>query len=170
MPEFIAITENPDLSTGVGSQPYDAEGVNKGYSPIIENGTLKRYLLNSYTARQLNLETTGNAGGVSNIMVTRKKHPKNTHQDLIHQMDHGVIIHETMGQGVNLTNGDYSQGAMGYYVKNGEIQYPIDNFTIAGNLKSMLRNIQALSDIDDCYHRIQVGSLLIPDMSIAGSQ
>ena len=121
----ISIIENPDIVDGIGSQSYDSEGVNKGKNPIIIDGCLARYLLNSYSGRQLKMETTGNAGGISNIIVHTKKPA--TKDDLIKQMNQGVIVHETMGQGANLVTGDYSQGASGYYVEKGKIKYPIDN-------------------------------------------
>ncbi|WP_119344786.1 TldD/PmbA family protein [Facilibium subflavum] len=167
--ENISLIEDPNLKDGMGSQPYDDEGVNKARNPIVIDGMLQRYLLNSYSARQLQSETTGNAGGVSNIVIqSRNMMPE---AQLIQTMDHGVIIHETMGQGLDITTGDYSQGAMGYYVKNGQIQYPVDNFTVSGNLADMFKNIQAISnDNIDKNTRIQTGSLLIDNCHIAGSQ
>ena len=162
----ISIIEDPDIVDGIGSQSYDSEGVNKGKNPIIIDGCLSRYLLNSYSGRQLNMETTGNAGGISNIIVHTKKPA--TKDDLIKQMNQGIIVHETMGQGANLVTGDYSQGASGYYVEKGQIKYPIDNFSIVSNLAEMLLNIQGIShdDINKNGH-IHTGSVLIENCFIS---
>ena len=162
----ISMTENPHIKYGIGSRPYDDEGVDKGASSIIHKGNLQRYILNSYTARQLKLETTGNAGGISNIIIDSDQ--LTTHQALIKSMDKGIIIHEAMGQGINLTTGNYSQGAMGFYVENGQIQYPIDNFTISGQLHNMLTDIQAVADDIDRNSRIHCGSMLIGKCTISG--
>ncbi|MBK2125595.1 TldD/PmbA family protein [Fangia hongkongensis] len=167
LPHGINITENPLIKGAMGSQPYDDEGVNKGLNPIITDGVVNRYILNSYSARQLGMQSTGNAGGLSNVEIDAK-HACSEHE-LITKMDHGIIIHETMGQGANLTTGDYSQGAMGFYVKNGQIQYPIDNFSVVSDLKTMLGNIQGIS-IDNVSKNsgIQVGSILINECHISG--
>ena len=162
----ISLIEDPNIPHALGNQPYDNEGVNLGENPIITHGVLNRYLLSSYSARQLKRETTGNAGGISNLTV----HSSNiqAYDALIKSIDKGVIIHETMGQGFHITTGDYSQGAMGYYVEKGEICYPIDNFTIAGNLSQMLQSIIAMGDDIEPFSRIQSGSLLIKQCSISG--
>ncbi len=162
----MSLIENPNIKNGLGNQPYDDEGVNFGENPIIVNGKLKRYLLNSYSARQLNSTTTGNSGGVSNVIVNSTQ--TISLDALIKKMDKGIIIHEIMGQGFNLTTGDYSQGAMGYYIENGIIQYPIDNFTIAGNLTDLFHNIVAMGEDIDTFSHIRTGSLLISTCNISG--
>lgn len=163
----LSLIENPNIPYALGNQPYDNEGVNFGENPIITNGILNRYLLSSYSARQLKLEPTGNAGGVSNLIVKSNKSTLSQHE-LVKSLDKGLIIHETMGQGFHIATGDYSQGAMGYYVENGEICYPIDNFTIAGNLGDMLQDIIAIGDDLEPFSRIRSGSLLIKQCSISG--
>ena len=165
--ETISIIEKPDIIGAIASRPYDDEGVNKGTSPIITGGKVERYLLSSYSARQLKLETTGNAGGISNIeIVTRHKCCE---KEMISNLKEGVLIHETMGRGVSLTTGNYSQGAMGFYIENGEIQYPIDNFTVVGNLNEMLNNIQGIAyDNIDTNTAIRIGSMLIENCFISG--
>ena len=151
----------------MGSQSYDSEGVNQGINPIIIDGILIRYLLNSYSGRQLNMKTTGNAGGVSNIIIKTKNNI--TKNNLIKNMGRGVIIHEIMGQGANLVTGEYSQGASGYYVENGKIKYPINNFTIVGNLRDMIKKIKCIASDDiDKNSNIQTGSVLIESCFISG--
>ncbi|WP_395947137.1 metallopeptidase TldD-related protein [Caedibacter taeniospiralis] len=167
LPTSISLIENPYIHNALGNQPFDDEGVNFGENPIVIEGVLKRYLLSSYSARQLNLETTGNSGGMSNLLVQSKERLIE-HDQLIKQLDKGIIVHETMGQGFNLTTGDYSQGAMGYYVEKGEIQYPIDNFTIAGNLNAMFQDIIAIGNDIEPFSRIRSGSVLINQCSISG--
>lgn len=162
----ISLIENPDIPQALGNQPYDNEGVTFGENPIITKGVLNRYLLSSYSARQLNCETTGNAGGISNLMVNSDN--TQAYDSIVKSIDKGVIVHETMGQGFHITTGDYSQGAMGYYVENGEICYPIDNFTIAGNLGDMLQSIIAIGDDVEPFSRIRSGSLLIKQCNISG--
>jgi PmbA protein len=132
---------------------------------LIENGVLKHYLLGSYSARKLGLQTTANAGGVHNLFASSNAGDL---PNLLKQMGSGLLVTELMGQGVNGITGDYSRGAAGFWVEHGEIQYPVDEITIAGNLKTMFQTIEAVgTDIDTRSH-IQTGSILVGQMMVAG--
>ena len=165
-PEWFAIEEDPFLPRGFRSASFDAEGVATRRSALVEAGIVQRYVLGSYSARQLGLETTANAGGVHNLTV------KANAGDLASQMKamgRGLLVTELMGQGVNPITGDYSRGAAGFWVEGGERAYPVDGITIAGNLRQMFSAIEAVgSDIDPRSH-IHVGSLLVGRMTVAGS-
>ncbi len=164
-PEFIRIHEQPHLKMALGSAAYDAEGVATRARDIVADGVLKGYVLSSYSARKLGMETTGNAGGVHNLTVDSGELDFDA---MLQQMDTGLLVTELMGQGVNRVTGDYSRGASGFWVENGEIQYPVEEITIAGNLKDMFKNIVAVgNDVDD-RGNIRTGSILIEQMSIAG--
>ena len=165
-PEWMQMSERPYLSRGPSSTAFDAEGVATSDREIIENGILNGYILGSYSARRLGLETTGNAGGVHNLIVESGPHSE---QELMQQMGTGLLVTEVMGQGVSLITGDYSRGAGGFWVENGEIQYPVDEVTIAGNLKDMFMNIQAVGTDTDDRSSIQSGSMLMGKMTVAGS-
>jgi PmbA protein len=132
---------------------------------FVENGRLASYILSTYSARKLGLETTGNAGGVHNLHLNAPMVP---HADLMAQMGTGLLITELMGQGVNGVTGDYSRGASGFWVENGEIAYPVAEFTLAGNLKNMLLNIVGLADDIDVRSSIRAPSLLLESMTVAG--
>jgi PmbA protein len=132
---------------------------------FVENGRLASYILSTYSARKLGLETTGNAGGVHNLHLNAPMVP---HADLMAQMGTGLLITELMGQGVNGVTGDYSRGASGFWVENGEIAYPVAEFTLAGNLKDMLLNIVGLADDIDIRSSIRAPSLLLESMTVAG--
>lgn len=164
-PEHISIYQDPHLPRFQGSRPFDGEGVRTQKLEFIENGVLKNYALGSYSGRKLKMPTTGNAGGVFNLFI---KGNEASFDELLRELGTGLLVTELIGQGVNILTGDYSRGAFGYWVENGKIQYPVEELTIAGNLKKMFNNIIALgSDID---HRgnVHSGSLLISDMTIAG--
>lgn len=165
-PSFVHIQEDPHLLKGLGSAPFDNEGVVTRRRNIVEAGILKSYVLGSYSARKLGLKTTGNAGGVHNLMISHSEHDL---PDLIQEMDTGLLVTELMGHGINLVTGDYSRGASGFWIENGEIQYPVQEITIAGNLKEMFANLVAVGN--DIEHRsnILTGSLWIHKMTIAGS-
>lgn len=164
-PEFVNIEEKPHVLKGLGSAPFDSEGVATKDKYIIENGILKSYLLNSYAARKLGMETTGNAGGVHNLCVT----PGTLDFDrLLQQMDTGFLVTELLGHGINLVTGDYSRGASGFWVEKGKIQYPVHEVTVAGNLKDIFANIVAIGNDVDKRGNIQTGSLLLEAMMIAG--
>ena len=126
---------------------------------------MSSYILSNYSARKLGMQTTGNAGGVHNLDISA---PQTLHADLLKQMNTGLLVTELMGQGVNAVTGDYSRGASGFWVENGEILYPVDELTIAGNLKDMLLNIVAVGDDVDMRGNIRAPSILLDAMTIAG--
>ncbi|WNH52921.1 metalloprotease PmbA [Stenotrophomonas oahuensis] len=166
-PDWFAIDERPLLRRGLRSSAFDGDGVATRNSALVADGVLQRYVLGAYSARKLGLQTTGNAGGVYNLQV--KPSVDAGLQELARQMGEGLLVTELMGQGVNPVTGDYSRGAGGFRVENGEIQYPVDGITIAGNLKDMFTRIEAVgSDIDPRSH-IHVGSILVGRMTVAGN-
>lgn len=163
----ISIYEKPHLLRALGSAPFDDEGVRTSDRVLVEEGVLRGYLLNSYSARKLGLQTTGNAGGFHNILLETSQFNLN---DLIKQMDQGLLVTELMGQGINLVTGDYSRGAAGFWVENGEILYPVEEITIAGNLKDMYQNIIAVGNDINNKSSIQTGSIFLEKMMIAGTE
>ena len=165
-PGHLHIHEQPLLKKGLGSAPYDSEGVATQARDFIKDGILQSYVLNSYSARKLGLTTTGNAGGVRNLTIDPGD--KNLDQ-LLHSMDTGLLVTELIGFGVNNITGDYSRGAAGYWVEGGEIQYPVDEITVAGNLKDMFMNIVEVGNDVDLRGTTRTGSVLIEEMTIAGS-
>ena len=167
LPDWFEIAERPHLIGQLASTPFDSEGVRTQDVEIIRNGILQTYLLTSYSGRELGMQSTGHAGGIHNWLVKPNSSGKLT--ALLHQMNRGLLVTEVMGQGVNLVTGDYSRGAAGFWVENGEIQYPVAEITIAGQLPDMLRNIVAVAD--DIEHRsnIQTGSILLEKMKISGN-
>lgn len=165
-PDWMHIYEQPHLVGGLGSAPFDGEGVRTRSRDLIRGGVLESYVLDTYSAKKLGMQTTGNAGGVHNLMVE----PGNSSfKQLLKNMDTGLVVTELMGQGVNTVTGDYSRGAAGFWVESGEIQYPVEEITIAGNLKNMLRHIIALGNDVDARRNIQSPSILIEEMMIAGN-
>lgn len=164
-PEFVHIHEQPHLKGALGSANYDGEGVATQTRDLISGGTLRGYILSTYSARKLGLRSTGNAGGVHNLTIDPGEHD---YQGMLKQLNTGLLVTELMGQGVNMVTGDYSRGAAGFWVENGEIQYPVEEITIAGNLKDMLRHIVAIGNDIDYRGNIRTGSILIERMSIAG--
>ena len=167
LPDWFEISERPHLIGQLASTPFDSEGVRTQDMEIIRNGILQTYLLTSYSGRKLGMQSTGHAGGIHNWLVKPNSSGKLT--ALLRQMNRGLLVTEVMGQGVNLITGDYSRGAAGFWVENGEIQYPVAEITIAGQLPDMLRNIVAVAD--DIEHRsnIQTGSILLEKMKISGN-
>jgi len=165
LPSFIHIHEQPHLKMALGSSLYDAEGVATKSRDIITEGVLQGYVLSSYSARKLGMQSTGNAGGVHNLTVDSGE---NDFKAMLQQMDTGLLVTEMMGQGVNRVTGDYSRGASGFWVEKGEIQYPVEEITIAGNLKDMYNNIVSVGNDVDFRGNIRTGSILIEQMSIAG--
>ena len=167
LPDWFEISERPHLIGQLASTPFDSEGVRTQDMEIIRNGILQTYLLTSYSGRKLGMQSTGHAGGIHNWLVKPNSSGKLT--TLLRQMNRGLLVTEVMGQGVNLVTGDYSRGAAGFWVENGEIQYPVAEITIAGQLPDMLRNLVAVAD--DIEHRsnIQTGSVLLEKMKISGN-
>ncbi len=165
-PEFINIYEQPHLPGALGSALYDSEGVATRATNIISEGVLQSYLLSTYSARKLGLQTTGHAGGVHNLCITSGTQDL---PQLLNTMDTGLFVTELMGQGVNPVTGDYSRGASGFWVEHGEIQFPVQEITIAGNLKDMFRKILAVGNDIDYRGNIRTGSILVEEMAIAGT-
>ncbi|WP_342221307.1 metalloprotease PmbA [Candidatus Fukatsuia endosymbiont of Tuberolachnus salignus] len=165
LPEWLTITEHPHLLCGLASTPFDSEGVRTVKREIVKNGVLETYLLSSYSARKLKLQSTGHAGGIHNWCIAGQG------QDftgMLKQLDKGLLVTALMGDGVSNVTGDYSRGAAGFWVEKGEIQYPVSEITIAGNLKDMLRNIVSVGSDIETRSNIQCGSVLLPVMKIAG--
>jgi PmbA protein len=165
LPEWLDIVERPHLRRGHGSSVFDAEGVATIDSALVERGVLQRYILGSYSARKLGLESTANAGGVHNVVVG----PGSDDFDaMLERLGTGLLVTEVMGQGVSIITGDYSRGAAGFWVENGQIAYPVEEITIAANLRDMLRGIVAVgADVDPRSH-ILTGSILVERMTVAG--
>ncbi len=164
-PEFIRIYEQPHLKGALGSAAYDGEGIATKSRDIVSDGILRSYVLSTYSARKLGLQSTGNAGGVRNLSITTSDLDLKA---MLKQLGTGLLVTELMGQGVNILTGDYSRGAAGFWVENGEIQYPVEEITIAGNLKDMLKNIVAVGNDIDYRGNVRTGSILVERMSIAG--
>ena len=165
-PEFINIREEPHLKRGFSSCYFDAEGVETVPRCIVENGVLKGYLLSSYSARRLGLDTTGNAGGHHNLIV--EPTAEENLESMIKNIDSGFLVTGLIGYGVNIVNGDYSRGANGFWIENGEVAYPVSEVTVAGNLKDMLMRINTIGNDPEKKGSIFSGSILIDDLMIAG--
>ncbi len=164
-PEFVHIHENPLLPRGLASAPFDAEGVATRARDIVDQGVLQGYALSSYSARKLGMQTTGNAGGVRNLTIEQGELDL---AGLLKKMDRGLLVTELMGQGINMVTGDYSRGAAGFWVEDGEIQYPVQEITVAGNLKQMFMQLLAVGRDIDPRTSVRTGSWLIESMTIAG--
>jgi PmbA protein len=164
--DFVTIDEQPHLPAGLASSPFDDEGVATVDRRLVDAGVIKGYILGSYYARKLGMESTGNAGGIHNLSVSDTGHG---FTDLLAQMDRGLLVTELIGHGVNPVTGDYSRGAVGFWVENGEIRFPVAEITMAGNLKDMYRNIVAIGNDVDLRGGIRTGSVLVEEMTIAGS-
>lgn len=165
LPEWLSINEYPHLPKGLASSPFDDEGLKTCDRIIIKDGVLNTWLLSNYTARKLGLESTGHAGGIYNWQIS---HQNIDFIGLVKKMNRGLIVTELMGQGVNIMTGDYSRGVAGFWVENGEIQYPVSEITIAGNLREMLHNIVYISNDTEIRNNIHCGSVLLTSMKIAG--
>ncbi|PKH23148.1 metalloprotease PmbA [Enterobacterales bacterium CwR94] len=164
-PSWLTISEKPHLLKGLASTPFDSEGVRTSARDIIKDGVLQSWLLTSYSARKLGLQSTGHAGGIHNWRIDGQGE---NFAQLLKRMGKGLVVTELMGQGVSGMTGDYSRGAAGFWVENGEIQYPVSEITIAGNLKDMWRNIITVGNDIETRSNIQCGSVLLPEMHIAG--
>ena len=162
---MVSVVERPHVLQGLASTPFDSEGVKTQDRTIIEKGVLETYLLGTYASRQMKMTATGHAGGIHNRYISA------TEPDLaamLKTMGTGLLVTELMGQGVNTVNGDYSRGASGFWVENGQIQYPVSEITIAGNLKDMFKDIVALGGDFDLRGSVNTGSILISKMQVAG--
>lgn len=164
--DVINVSERPHIMKGLASSPFDSEGVETKDREIIESGVLTTYLLTGYSGRKLGMKSTGHAGGIHNWLV---KHTDPDLAALLSQMNTGLLVTELMGQGVNTVTGDYSRGAAGFWVENGEIQYPVSEVTIAGNLADIFKQIVAVGGDVERRGAVQTGSILVENMQIAGS-
>ncbi len=165
-PEWLDVQERPHIPQGMASRAYDSEGVATYDREVFKDGVLQGYLLSSYSARRLGLQTTANAGGAQNLIVPGRDIDL---AGLTREMGTGFIVEELIGQGVNPVTGDYSRGAVGHWVENGEIQHAVHEVTIAGNLKDLYQRIAAIGNDQDLRSSLLVGSLLVEEMTIAGA-
>lgn len=164
--DHVHIYQEPHLLKAMGSRPFDHEGVRNMRRDFIKDGVLESYVLGSYSARRLGMQSTGNSGGVFNLSIN---HSELSFSDLLKEMGTGLLVTELFGQGVRLITGDYSKGAFGFWVENGEIQYPVSEITVAGNLKDMYRGIVAIANDVDRRGNVRTGSMLLNKMTIAGA-
>jgi PmbA protein len=165
-PEFVTLAERPHIPAAAASAPFDNEGVATRDRDVVKDGVLASYVLGSYSARRLGLQTTGNAGGIHNLVVS---HGGRDRAALIKAMDTGFLVNELMGQGVNGVTGDYSRGASGYWIEGGEIVCPVSEVTIAGNLRDLFRNLVEIGADVDTRGAVRCGSILLEKMTIAGT-
>jgi len=165
-PDFIRLHEQPHIPQGFGSRYFDKEGVATINRDIVTDGIVQSYIMSSYSARQLGLQTTANSGGTHNLTLDSTGQ---SFDELLKMLGTGFLVTELIGSGVNSMTGDYSRGAAGFWVENGEIQYPVEEVTVAGNLKNMFKNIVAVGNDVDYRGGTRTGSILIEDMTIAGS-
>jgi len=165
MPEFIQIAERPHIPCGLGSASFDSDGVATRDREVVTDGVLQGYFLSTYTARKLGMQTTANAGGSHNLIIQPGEYDL---AGLMARMGRGLLVTELLGQGINYVTGDYSRGAAGYWIENGKIAYPVEEITIAGNLKAMLADIVAVGNDVQVRGTKQTGSILIDRMTVAG--
>ncbi|QYF95802.1 metalloprotease PmbA [Massilia sp. PAMC28688] len=169
-PSHIQVLEDPHVPGAVGSAPFDEEGVRTVRRDVVKDGVLQGYFLSSYAARKLGMKTTGNAGGSHNLSMTSRLTKRgDDFAGMLRKMDRGLLVTELMGQGTNYVTGDYSRGASGFWVENGVIQYPVEEITIAGNMKDMFQQIVAIGNDVLTRGNKQTGSILIEKMVVAGS-
>lgn len=164
-PDFVQLSERPHLKKALASAAFDNEGVATRDAEIVDHGVATTYLLDSYAARKLKLTSTGHAGGVRNLIV---KPGALDYTGLLKHMGTGLVVTDLMGQGVNHVTGDYSRGAAGFWVENGEVAYPVEEITVAGNLRDMYKNMVAIGNDVDLRGSIRTGSILVGEMTIAG--
>jgi PmbA protein len=165
-PPWFCLREEPHLPAALGSACFDQEGVSTHPRHLIKDGVLEGYVLGSYSARRLGMQTTGNAGGIHNLLPA---HQTREFDALLKTMDTGLVVTNLMGQGVNLVTGDYSRGASGFWVEKGNLKHPVEEITIAGNLADMLSGIVAMGDDLDPRGSIRSGSILVEQMTVAGN-
>ena len=169
-PKHIDILEDPFVPGGKGSAPFDEEGVRVQARQVVDGGRVEGYFLSTYSARKLGMKTTGNAGGSHNLTLTSRRTQKGDDLNaMLRKLGTGLFVIELMGQGVNYVTGDYSRGASGFWVENGEIAYPVQEITIAGNLRDMLMGIEAVGADAYTYGAKTVGSVLVNRMKVAGN-
>ncbi|NND59220.1 MAG: metalloprotease PmbA [Gammaproteobacteria bacterium] len=166
-PEFMRVSERPHLPRAMASAPMDNEGVATADRELVIDGVIQGYILGSYSARKLGLETTANAGGVHNMIVAASI--EGGLMELIRKVPQGLLVTELMGQGVNAVTGDYSRGAAGFWIENGQLSHPVHEITIASNLREMYRNIVAVGDDVDVRGRVRCGSIMLEQMTVAGN-
>jgi PmbA protein len=165
----INITEDPHIPRESGSAPFDSEGCRTRRRSVVQSGVLKGYFLSTYSARKLGMKTTGNAGGSHNlVMRSRSTQPGDQLPQMLRKLGTGLFVTELMGHGVNYVTGDYSRGATGFWVEGGQIRYPVEEITIAGNLRDMFKGIVAVGADELARGTKRVGSVLIDSMSVAG--
>ena len=168
-PSHVQVLEDPHVPGGVGSAPFDEEGVRTVRRNVVKDGVVQGYFLSSYSARKMGMKTTGNAGGSHNLTLSSKNtRLADDFAGMIRKMDRGLLVTELMGQGTNFVTGDYSRGASGFWVENGVIQYPVEEITIAGNMKEMFMQIVAVGNDVLTRGNKQTGSILIENMVVAG--
>ncbi len=165
-PQWLSLNEHPHIPRGLASAAFDGDGLATYAKPFVEDGVIVSYVLGTYSGRKLGMPSTANAGGVHNLLVT---HGAEDQRALLRRMGRGLLVTELMGQGLNLVTGDYSRGAAGFWVENGEIQYPVQEVTIAGNLREMFRQIVAVGNDLELRSNIRSGSVLLERMMVAGS-
>ncbi|WPO99226.1 metalloprotease PmbA [Pseudomonas sp. HR96] len=165
-PQWLTLDERPHLKHAMGSSAFDGDGLATYAKPFVKDGVLVSYILSTYSGRKMGLPSTANAGGVHNLFVT---HGDQDQAALIKQMGRGLLVTELMGQGLNMVTGDYSRGAAGFWVENGEIQFPVQEVTIAGNMRDMFKQIVAVGNDLELRSNIRTGSVLIERMTVAGS-
>ena len=168
LPQHVSLIEEPHHHAMMGSAPFDEEGVKTRARTVVDQGILQGYFLSTYSARKLGMKTTGNAGGSHHLTFQSKKTLKGGLPALLKEMGTGLLVTELMGQGVNYVTGDYSRGAFGYWVENGEIQYPVEEVTIAGNLRDMLMDIAMIGSDTLVRGSKETGSILISSMTVGG--
>ncbi len=165
-PAWLTLDERPHIPRALGSAAFDGDGLATYAKPFVDKGQLVSYLLGTYSGRKLGLPSTANSGGVHNLFVT---HGSEDQAALIRRMGRGLLVTELMGHGLNMVTGDYSRGAAGFWVENGEIQHAVQEVTIAGNMKDMFKQIVAIGSDLETRSNIHTGSVLIERMMVAGS-
>jgi PmbA protein len=165
----VQVVEDPHVRGGMGSAPFDEEGVRTQRRRVVEDGVVQGYFLSTYSARKLGMQTTGNAGGSHNLSLRSSlTKPEDDFEQMLKKLGTGLLLTELMGQGVNYVTGDYSRGASGFWVENGKIQYPVEEITVASTLQEMFRHIEAIGADTVVRGTKEIGSVLIEKMTIAG--
>ena len=165
MPDFVNIAERPHIKCGLGSASFDSDGVATRDRDLVSNGILQGYFLSTYTARKLGMQTTANAGGSHNLIIESGELGL---EGLMAKMGRGLLVTELLGHGINYVTGDYSRGAAGFWIEDGKIAYPVEEITIAGNLKDMLAGIVAVGNDVQVRGSKQTGSIMLERMTVAG--